>query len=857
LRRLGAVAGALASLLLAAAVALAAPKVVIISLDGATPRFVDQYLASGALEPGTGLGLLRREGLTARQSVTISPSLTAPGHIAIATGSSAANNDIVANTFHLVASPFLANISGFAAPIGGYSIDGPAPSPEVTAEPLWLPLRVAGKVVLAATFPGADGLDVRVPGVPTSPIVQPAAERTADYTVPFGAFAGLGAQGFSLTATDFGPAPATTVQQLAAAGRASFSPVRQKVTALEQVNVGGVSFAIHVAALDTTDDGQTNYDTLVFFDAARGILPGPFTLPSTGPAYVRAADNRSSLFYLEGSSSRAGTGFYVSRLAPDLSAVRIARYSANAIPRNLPVLADVDDINAHVGFWAPQPDFRIPERLSPGFGPFPDLELEAIYQDLVRLFVDYQVRVGLRAIARFPDADLVMIYIEQPDGSGHQFLLTDPRQPTDFTNPASIGAGQDAAKVARYASYVESAYREASGAVQRVIEAVGTDGRGVPRSNVIVVSDHGFEAFHTAVSMNNFLASRGFDPTEVRAITSGPAVNIYINLQGREANGSVSRQEYVGLQAALVEALKAFRDENARYTGGRVTLPVFDKVYARPLPAKLDDPSFGRGTDQFIGQDSGDVFALLAVGYNFDGTQSPVVQRLGDPAAASPILSLPNFYGAHGYDPTLASMSAVFMAAGPDIRPGTLTRVGNIDVAPTVARLLGVKLSNLVEGTAIPVRIPRRVKASLLAQLESLRPHAVRDSAADLAKAVERVTRALAPPLWVDDAHLDRLGARVFQEQRAAVDHLLRIAGSLPSVREILEGFVSIDEELAAIAIDEAAADGGDERLLGLARQALNKGMAEASSGRHRAAIDQYRNAWGLADRAGKARGGD
>ena len=446
-----------------------------------------------------------------------------------------------------------------------------------------------------------------------------------------------------------------------------------------------------------------------------------------------------------------------------------------------------------------------------------------------------------------------MIYIEQPDGSGHQFLLTDPRQPTDFTNPASIGAGQDRAKVARYASYVESAYRVASDAVQRIIEAVGTDAAGVPRSNIIVVSDHGFETFHTAVSMNNFLAARGFDPAKVRAITSGPAVNIYINLQGREPNGTVSRQEYIGLRGALVDALKAFVDTNPHYTNGRATVPVFDKVYARPLPANLDDPSFGRGTDEFIGQDSGDVFALLTVGYNFDGTQSPVVQRLGDPASATPLLSLPNFYGAHGYDPTLPNMSAIFMAAGPDIRRGSLTRVNNIDVAPTAARLLGVKLSTLVEGT----RAPRADspagegdpgRAARLHAPDALTGGAV----AYLEKAVERFSRSLAAPLWVDDAHLTRQGAKVFQEERAAVDHLLKIVGLLPGVTGVIEGIITVDEELAAIAIDEAVAGGGDERLIGLARKALDKGMAEAASDRYRQAIDQYRNAWGLARKAVK-----
>jgi hypothetical protein len=49
-------------------------------------------------------------------------------------------------------------------------------------------------------------------------------------------------------------------------------------------------------------------------------------------------------------------------------------------------------------------------------------------------------------------------------------------------------------------------------------------------------------------------------------------------------------------------------------------------------------------------------------------------------------------------------MSAILFAAGPDIRHGTIASVRNIDVAPTVARLLGVEPSALVEGRALPLR---------------------------------------------------------------------------------------------------------------------------------------------------------
>ncbi len=847
LRKLSALA--LLASLVGADVAAAAPKVIVISLDGATPRLVEEYTDARALDPRRGLGRLAARGLSARQNVTVNPSLTAPAHIAIATGSTAAHNDIPANTFHLVASPLTSTISGFGAPIGGYLIDGPhgpAESPAVTAEPLWLALRAAGKTVVTATFPGGDGVDVRVPGDPNGTIVQPAAERTVDFTVPFGAFGGIGAQGFTLAAADFSPAPAATVTQLAAASRPSFSPLVQKTTPLESFTVGGTAFTVHVAALDSTDDGTVNYDTLVFFDATSGIKPGPFAPPSTGPAYVKAADQRSALFYLEGSSTRAGTAFYVTHLAPDLSTVRLARMSANFIPRNAAVLADVDDINTAVGFWAPQPDFRIPERLSPGFATFPDLELEAIYEDLVTSFVDYQTRVALRALAKEPDADLVMIYIEQPDGSGHQFLLTDRRQPTGISDPSSIGTGQDPAKIARYRGYLQRAYRVANDAVQRIIDAVGTDGHGRPRSNVFAVSDHGFAPFHTAVNLNAYLASRGFNSSVVRAITSGPAANVYINLAGRERNGIVTPAEYIVLQRQIAEALAELQETNPHYTKGGRPAPVFDKVHERPVPDDPGDPSFGRATTAVIGQDSGDVFALLSLGYNFDGIQGAGIVRKDDPPAATPILSLPNFYGAHGYDPAHPEMSAIFYVAGPDIRSGRLARVRNIDVAPTIARLLGVEPAPTVDGRALPVRIGRKVKRALIDDLRALLPTGDRKRDAAITKAIDRLRDGLSDRFWRDDATLGARGAQTFDHDRAVL-HELAQAGALAA--PLAKALVAIDEEMATSALDEALGERGDRKDLARAQEALKEAAAAVEAGELERAVDRYRRVWELARR--------
>src|SRR5215813_5489328 len=706
------------------------PQVVVISLDGAQPDLVEHYLRTGVLDRKTGLGRLKTRGVVADQNITVTPSVTAVAHIAIATGSTAAHNDIPLNTFHAVASPIGASLSGFAAPIGGYQLRPLGPSPAPTAEPLWVQLRRAGKKVVTATWPGSDGADISIsntpPGTPpVNTLVQPATPiRTTDYTVPFGAFGGLGAQGFALTSASFVAADATLTSQLAAAGHMSHSPVRVTSAPIETVfcapappatcgttNASGrtLRYDIKVAALDTTDDHVANYDTLVFFEATAGIPPGPFALPSSGPAYVKLG-GPSAKFFFDGSGNKIGAAYFVSFLAPDLSIVRAARYGANFIPRNAPVLDFVDDINNNVGFWAPQPDFRIPERLSPGFANFPDLELEAMYHDQVQTWITYQTAVAVRGVRENPDADLVMIYIEQPDGSGHQFTLTDRRQATNPADNTSIGTpgnpagatGQDGAKIRRYADYLAFAYQQANGAVEAVLNAIGSERSGEPKRDVIVVSDHGMAPFHTAVSLRNLLANAGVNVNQIGIRTTGPAANVYVNLQGREAGGTVPADDspagYAALVAQVAAALRAAKDPQGFYNPSAA--PLFSDVLTRPDGCGA--PGFC--VDDNFGQDTGDVVALMIEGYNFDGIQSPGVARLGETPfnATTTVYSVPNFYGAHGHNSDLRSMSAIFYAAGPSLQQGSkVHRLHNIDVAPTVMEILDVPAAETVDGEVI------------------------------------------------------------------------------------------------------------------------------------------------------------
>lgn len=689
------------------------PRVILISTDGANPDIIDAFIRSGALPADTGFGRLRRTGVSARENVPATPSLTFGAHMTLATGSIPARHNISSNALHAVAGPLAATMSGTLAPIGGYSLNPLGPAAQPGAEPLWVTLRNAGRTVVTTTWIGADGEDIRIAG---TTVQAPMPMRTADYSVPFGSFGGAAARGFVLRRADFAPATADRVSQLEAAGRRTFSPFQITTQPIEILfcaptgaGVCGTTdesgrtrrYELMVGAIDTTNNQVVDYDTLIVFDARTGIPTGPFSLPSTGPAYVQRG-SVSAPFFFEGSSSRVGTRFFVTTLTGDLSNVHLVRYGAAFIPRNAAVLPYVDDINEHVGSSAPDPDFRITERLGPGFDAFDDLELEAIHRDQTTTFLDFATRMSERGMAQNPRADLVMVYLDQPDAAGHQFLLTDSRQATNPADGKSVGTrdrpagatGQDTAKIARYRRQVEFAYRAASDAVERIVQAIGVDKDGRPLSDVIVVSDHGMAPFHSAVALAALLERAGIDMRQVNVRVSGAVANVYVGLKGRESDGALSGDEYLKTVDRIAGVLRTARDGNAFFNPGRTTL--FSDVWTRP--ATCGRPGFC--TDQHIGQDTGDVLALMREGYNFDGRQSPAVTRFGD--ADNAVFSVPNYYGSHGYSSNLRSMRAIFYAAGPSFRQRTqISRVRAIDIAPTVLRILGVPAPSTNDGTAI------------------------------------------------------------------------------------------------------------------------------------------------------------
>ena len=280
------------------------------------------------------------------------------------------------------------------------------------------------------------------------------------------------------------------------------------------------------------------------------------------------------------------------------------------------------------------------------------------------------------------DFDLLMGYQVQTDEAGHEFTLVDPRQQTF----------QDNAKRQRYAEYLERSYQIADRNLKEIIEAA-------KKTNIIAVSDHGMAPMHTQGFPNRILRAADLlsvtgtgavDPAKsaTNAVTVGGAANIYINLQGREPTGVVPLEQYEDLQKQIEDAFKAVRDPvtNERVFEIILKKPREEDILRKKSNFASDQEKKRRGRERdfhAFSEDSGDVLVVTIPGYNLDFSA-------GTGTAVGDFFQPSTFFGQHGYDPRLPEMKAIFYAAGPDFKRRTLKDVDNVDIAPTVAELLGI-----------------------------------------------------------------------------------------------------------------------------------------------------------------------
>jgi len=246
--------------------------------------------------------------------------------------------------------------------------------------------------------------------------------------------------------------------------------------------------------------------------------------------------------------------------------------------------------------------------------------------------------------------DVILTYQPILDELGHRFYMTNATQ-KDYS----------VATKKYYMGLIKRGYLQASKVIEDFTNAL-------PKSNLVVVSDHGMSPLHTIYYPNRALMRLGFIEDainensgtnkryEARAFSSGGLSHIYINLKGRGPDGIVTPTNFKKIQNRLVKYFRLKNKDNP-------IASVYKRADLKQIG--LDHPN------------SGDIVLVAKPGYHL--TDMMGHGELTEPAS---------FYGQHGYDPGLPEMKGIFGAFGPDIEAKSLSRINYKKVLPFILKLL-------------------------------------------------------------------------------------------------------------------------------------------------------------------------
>lgn len=277
---------------------------------------------------------------------------------------------------------------------------------------------------------------------------------------------------------------------------------------------------------------------------------------------------------------------------------------------------------------------RVKAGASPGL--FASLESKAKPISLLP-FGDREAGVPLDAMTAAFSQEIVRRF--KPNLLLLHFLDLDHRE--HFEGIASAGACASLQRIDRLIAGVRAAYQEAG-----ILD----------KTTFFVVSDHGFSPLHTVINVRELLKESGWD-----AAVGSPLQD---SAQLRFAGGSAAvylKNPTEAMRARIAEQLRP--RVKAKFRGTVRWLSEEEAVKLGGFP--------------------GAAFALCAApGYALGASTS------------LPLMAASRTYlGTHGHCPDEPAMLASFVASGAGIRPlGTIPVLRMVDIAPTIAALLGVEL---------------------------------------------------------------------------------------------------------------------------------------------------------------------
>ncbi|HRE80788.1 MAG TPA: ectonucleotide pyrophosphatase/phosphodiesterase [Opitutaceae bacterium] len=190
------------------------------------------------------------------------------------------------------------------------------------------------------------------------------------------------------------------------------------------------------------------------------------------------------------------------------------------------------------------------------------------------------------------------------------------------------------------------------------------------RTTFIVTTDHGFKQVEKFLHPNVVLKQAGY------LRPAGPSIaqcDAYVVTQG-------------GVAMLFITNLNRKEELKSKLRTLYQTVEGIDQVVDA-----ADAPKLGMPTDA-ENQGMSDLVLFAKAGYWFN-SKGPVGDAVVTPAV--------DWFGAHGYLASDPQLDGIFIASGAGVKRGeTLKRVRNLDVAPTIAHLLGLAMPT-AEGTVM------------------------------------------------------------------------------------------------------------------------------------------------------------
>ena len=669
-------------------------KLLFFAADGLRQDAVEAYANDGAVP---GFNKLLDDGAKASDNglLTQAPPNTGAGWFTLATGAWPGVTGSTNNTFHVNGQAFASSTSALGTP------------GVLQAETLAQAAERGGKKVAQIEWAGGRSGAINGPtldfrnfrsgrGVATN-YISPA--DSVQFTTAFGLqFDHPAGFANSPPFPQAAPSPAVGWTRVPR----SFSPAKEM--RLRVLDFGVDKYGLNAYIYDSKNDGQTRYDKVLFSPTKDG---------NDKVGNLKEGEWADVKVKIVGSDLDGKTGAFlikVERLATDLSQVRLFHTSVTRAIATWPTWP------GEPGFTGTFEDFVAERFPSSQAGDFAVLEAGIVSEETYieqGLYWETSYHPLIKYVLDKYQPDLALVGYPVTDEVQHQFLgLVTETLPNGAPNPAYDDVevnGTPDGRVDEREEFIRQAY-EGADATMRLAQKRMNDND----LTTFVSSDHGFAAQFAAIDASKVLVDLGLlsrpqtsncRPAtgetigKAKACWAGGAVQIYLNLAGRDPAGGGFVQVAAADEATTVATIKAaylaLADPNdwtgdGAPEGWKVIDRVFTKAEARYIPNGA-----GSTADMAHPTRTGDVVAFSYPPYQFDA------------ATPGTLIARSAFFGQHGYVPDIqdlpsnTNMRATFLAGGKAIEHGVVSNVRSIDLAPTAAFLLDIPVPQHSQGEVL------------------------------------------------------------------------------------------------------------------------------------------------------------